>query len=143
MSGFLLDTNVVSELMRPRPDARVFAWFETHARTPFFASAITQAEIFLGIARLPVGKRRDALAIAADKMFQQDFANRCLPFDHAAAREYALLVASRIKSGKPISTEDAQIAAIAIRHRLPLVTRNSKDFARIEGLEVVDPWMSM
>lgn len=140
MPGFLLDTNVVSELMRPRPDAAVLAWFAEQMQASFFISTITQAEIFLGIALLPAGKRRTALAIAAEEMFHVEFANRCLPFEQDAAREYALLVASRIKMGRPISTEDAQIAAIAIYHRLVLVTRNTKDFVHLDGLELVNPW---
>ena len=141
MTEFLLDTNVVSELMRPRPDAEVLAWFDAEAQGSFFISTITLAEIFLGIALLPAGKRRTALAASAEEMFQVEFANRCLPFAHHAAREYALLVASRIKIGKPISTEDAQIAAIAIQHKLQLVTRNTKDFAHIAGLELINPWV--
>jgi len=141
MSGFLLDTNVVSELMRPRPDVEVLAWFEAEAQGSFFINTITQAEIFLGIALLPTGKRRAALAASAEEMFQIEFANRCLPFVHQTAREYALLVAARIKIGKPISTEDAQIAATAIHHRLQLVTRNTKYFGHIEGLELINPWL--
>ena len=141
MSGFLLDTNVVSELMRLRPDASVLAWFDAQTQTPFFTSAITQAEILLGIALLPAGKRRDALAVAANTMFEEDFAQRCLAFDPAAAGEYALLVALRNTIGKPISTEDAQIAAIALHHQLTLVTRNTKDFRHIEGLVLINPWL--
>lgn len=142
MASVLLDTNVLSELIRPQPDAAVLAWFEQQPGAKFFTSAITRAEILLGVALLPAGKRRDALAVAAEQMFQQEFAGRCLPFDHVAAGEYALLVAARSRIGQPISTEDAQIAAIAIQHRLPLVTRNTKDFLQIEGLSLINPWMS-
>ena len=138
-SGILLDTNVLSELMRPAPDAKVLAWFR-QKRVLFYTSTITRAEILLGIALLPHGKRSASLALAANQMFSRDFAHRCLPFDDEAAAEYALLVAARHQAGLPISTEDGQIAAIALRHCLPLATRNGKDFARIEGLTAVNPW---
>ena len=75
-------------------------------------------------------------------MFEKDFAQRCLPFDPAAATEYALLVAARIRTGRPISTEDGQIAAIAQCHGMRLATRNDKDFEGIAGLVVVNPWHS-
>ncbi|MBU0752078.1 MAG: type II toxin-antitoxin system VapC family toxin [Gammaproteobacteria bacterium] len=126
--------------MRPAPSAEVSAWFERQADTTFFVCAITRAEIFLGIALLPTGQRRDRLATAAEQMFVEDFAGRCLPFDDGCATEYALLVAARVRSGRPISTEDAQIAAVALLHGLSLATRNVKDFAGIRGLTVVNPW---
>lgn len=142
LPGVLLDTNVLSELMRARPDAAVLAWFEQQSGLRFYTSAVTRAEILLGIALLPAGKRRVALATAAEQMFEEDFASHCLPFDAAAASEYALLVAARSRIGHAISTEDALIAAIAIRHQMPLVTRNTKDFVHIEQLKLVNPWMT-
>jgi toxin FitB len=135
----LLDTNILSELMRPTPDSNVMAWFGQQRHT-FYTSAITRAEILLGIALLPNSKRRENLAHAAEKMFAGAFANRCLSFDNEAADEYALLVSARHRAGLPISTEDGQIAAIALRHTLPLATRNSKDFVRVDGLTVINPW---
>jgi hypothetical protein len=140
MKGIVLDTNVLSELMRPRPAAEVLAWFERQPDTSFFVSAITRAEILLGIALLPAGKRRASLAVCAEQMFGEDFAGRSLSFDDACATEYAVLVASRIRQGQAISTEDAQIAAIALTHALPLATRNGKDFKGIDGLVVLNPW---
>jgi predicted nucleic acid-binding protein len=140
MPGLLLDTNVLSELMRPEPDAGVMAWFERQAAATFHTSAITRAEILLGIALLPAGKRRDSLALAAEQMFAEDFAGRCLPFDSAAVAESALIVAARTRAGKPISTEDAQIAAIALARQLVLATHNTKDFEHIEGLKLENPW---
>lgn len=137
---FLLDTNVLSELMRPQPDARVLAWFERQQGAVFAVSVITRAEILLGIALLPAGRRRDDLANAAERMFQEDFGGRCLPFDERAADEYAAVVAARTRSGQPVSTEDAQIAAIALTHDLLLLTRNTRDFARIAGLDLINPW---
>ena len=140
MQGVLLDTNVLSELMRPQPSSMVLAWFSQQKDTEFYTSAITQAELLLGVALLPGGKRRDAIAGAVEQMFDQDFVGRCLPFDELAAHEYAALVATRNKVGMPISTEDAQIAAIALRHGLALATRSTKDFRKISELVLLDPW---
>jgi predicted nucleic acid-binding protein len=137
---YLLDTNILSELMRPRPDSNVLAWFERQMNAVFATSTITQAEVLLGIALLPAGKRRNDLANTATRMFQEDFSGLCLPFDEQAANEYAILVAARTRSGHPISTEDGQIAAIALAHDLLLVTRNSKDFTGITGLDMTNPW---
>lgn len=142
MQGVLLDTNVLSELMRPQPSAVVLDWFVQQAGTEFYTSSINQAEMLLGVALLSGGKRRDAIADAVEQMFEQDFAGRCLPFDDLAAHEYAALVAARYKSGLPVSTEDAQIAAIALRHGLTLATRNTKDFRNISELVLLDPWLS-
>ncbi|MBI1284695.1 MAG: PIN domain-containing protein [Thiobacillus sp.] len=136
----VLDTNVLSELMRPQPAAQVMAWFDGRAETTFFITAITRAEILLGIGLLPAGHRRDTLAEAASRMFEQDFGGRCLPFDEHPAGMYARVVAERTRGGLPISTEDAEIAAISLLHGLPLVTRNVKDFDNITGLRVVNPW---
>lgn len=141
-SGFLLDTNVLSELMRERPDAGVLDWFSRNTRASIRTSSVTQAEILTGIALLPAGKRRMALAAAAEQMFEQDFAGHCLVFDSAAAKHYALIVAARARQGQPISTEDAQIAAIALASGLSVVTRSSKDFENIDGLVLVNPWLS-
>ena len=138
--GFMLDTNVLSELMRTAPSAEVLAWFAKNAPGPVYTSSITQAEILTGIALLPDGKRRDTLAQTAQAMFAQDFAgDRVLNFDRVAAEHYALVVASRMRLGRPISTEDAQIAAIALAAGLPLLPRNTKDFSDISGLCQVKP----
>lgn len=141
-SGFLLDTNVLSELMRAQPAANVLDWFAQNTQVTMCTSTVTQAEILTGIALLPAGKRRTALAEAAEHMFEQDFAKHCLAFDAAAAKNYALLVASRTCQGQPISTEDAQIAAIALANGLIVATRNVKDFENIGGLTVTNPWQS-
>lgn len=141
MRGVLLDTNVLSELMRPQPTSMVLGWFAQQEGTEFYTSAITKAELLLGVALLPSGKRRDAIADAVEQMFEQDFVGRCLPFDALSAHEYAALVATRNKVGMPISTEDAQIAAIALQNGLVLATRNSKDFRKISELVLVDPWL--
>lgn len=140
MTGILLDTNVLSELMRPKPAPEVIAWFERKPGVSFVVSVITRAEILLGIALLPIGRRRDNLADAAEQMFDEDFAGNSLSFDGHCASEYALLVAERTRSGHAFSTEDAQIAAIALRHNLILATRNTKDFVGIAGLDLLNPW---
>lgn len=140
MGGILLDTNALSELMRSRPAVEVLDWFGRQQKVAYFVSAVTRAEILLGITLLPAGKRRHGLASAAEQMFGEDFAGRTLPFDGHCAAEYALLVAARMRSGHAISTEDAQIAATALRHNLSLATRNGKDFKGIAGLTVVNPW---
>lgn len=142
MQGVLLDSNVLSELMRPQPSAVVLGWFAQQEGTVFYTSAITQAELLLGVALLPGGKRRDAIAGAVEQMFDQDFVGRCLPFDELAAHEYAALVATRNKAGMPISTEDAQIAAIALQKGMALATRNTKDFRKISELVLLDPWLA-
>lgn len=139
----LLDTNVVSELMKARPEERVLAWLDRYSRDRVFTSAITRAEIELGVALLPQGKRRDALAAAAQAMFTEDFAGAVLPFDDGAAVHYGALVAHRTRLGAPISVEDALIAAVALRYNLTLATRNVCDFQAIEGLELLDPWQSV
>lgn len=141
-SGFLLDTNVLSELMREKPAATVLDWFAQNRHVAMHTSTITQAEILTGIALLPTGKRRTALAVAAEQMFEQDFAGRCLEFDAAAAKNYAVIVAVRTRQGQAISTEDAQIAAIALASGLTVATRNTKDFENIDGLTLADPWQA-
>ena len=138
--GFLLDTNVLSEVMREHPAAAVVDWFAKNAHAAMYTSTVTQAEILTGIALLPTGKRRTALAVAAEQMFEQDFAGRGLGFDAEAAKNYAVIVAARSRKGQPISTEDAQIAAIALAGGLTLATRNTKDFEYIDGLTLANPW---
>ena len=117
-------------------------WFAIHTGDIFYISSITQAEILLGISLLPIGKRRDALASAANTMFSQDFVGRCLPFDSASTPAYAAIVASRRETGLGISTEDAMIAAIALTHGVAIATRNTKDFLHINGLTLFNPWPS-
>lgn len=136
----LLDTNVLSEFMRPHPSAGVVFWLDEQPAGEVCTSAISRAEIELGLMLMPPGRRQAALSQAAWAMFDEDFAGRCLPFDEEAARHYARIVSARTRAGRPISVEDAQIAAIALAHRMPLATRNITDFELIEGLEVVNPW---
>jgi predicted nucleic acid-binding protein len=135
----LLDTNILSELMRPTPFPAVVEWLDAQPAEQLFISAVTQAEIELGLALLPEGKRKKELRKAAKEIFAL-FDGRNLPFDKAAAQKYALIVSARVKAGRPISVEDAQIAAIARANNLRLITRNSKDFEQIDGLIVINPW---
>lgn len=137
----LLDTNVLSEFMRPQPSAKVVSWLDAQPTNKVYISAISRAEIELGLLLMPTGKRQKALSQMAQTMFSEDFAGRCLPFDEDAARHYARIVSARTRMGRPMSVEDAQIAAIALAHRMKLATRNTADFELIDGLEVVNPWI--
>jgi hypothetical protein len=136
----LLDTNVLSELMRPSPELKVLQWLDAQPAMDIWVSAVTVAEIRLGIEHLPDGKRKGLLSDLAERMFREDFSERCLSFDFSAAGKYASIVALRTRQGSPISVEDAQIAAITQANGLALATRNVKDFSAIEGLELINPW---
>jgi predicted nucleic acid-binding protein len=135
----VLDTNVVSELMRTDPIDRVVRWIAGRPHTSLCTTAITQAEILLGVQLLPKGKRRDTLEEAADDIFDEDFEGRVFSFDGNAARAYARIVTARRRSGRPISEADAQIAAIARSLGFELATRNGSDFEGC-GIELHDPW---
>lgn len=136
---FLIDTNVLSDLMREAPTAEVVDWFTARQSSQIYTTSITKAEILTCISLLPQGKRCNGLAQAAQALFEQDLAGRCLDFTSAAAKQYALVVSQRLCNGRPISSEDAQIAAIALATGYPVVTRNVKDFLNIDGLNVVNP----
>jgi predicted nucleic acid-binding protein len=136
----LLDTNIVSELMRPAPEPKVVEWLDAQPAGEMWISAVTVGEIRLGIEMLPDGRRRTRLAALAHAMIQEDFADRCLPYDGPAAAEYAAIVAARTRLGRPISVEDAQIASIARSAGLTLATRNTRDFSDIDRLPLVNPW---
>lgn len=140
-AAFLLDTNVVSELMRPEPDRRVLEWFAGKDPSCLFLTAVTEAELRTGVACLPRGRRRAALAAAVDAMIEEDFADRILPFDGSAARAYATIAAARRAAGRPIAGADCQIAAIALVHGAAVVTRNRGDFEGC-GVPLIDPWVS-
>jgi predicted nucleic acid-binding protein len=135
----LLDTNVLSEFMRTRPNPAVVRWLDAQAASEVFISAISRAEIELGLALMPSGKRQADLARMAQAMFDQDFQGQCLCFDDLSASHSARLVAARTHQGRPISVEDAQIAAIARARSLQLATRNTSDFVGIDGLSLRQP----
>jgi predicted nucleic acid-binding protein len=135
----LVDTNVISELMRPRPVRAVLDWFAAHDSTALFFSAIGEAELRTGAAILPAGKRRDSLTAVIDTMIAEDFAGRVLSFDSAAAKAYAAIAATRRSAGRPIMEADCQIAAIARAQGAIVATRNVGDFEGC-GIDVIDPW---
>lgn len=136
----LLDTNVLFELVRPAPERSVLQWFAAQPAQGLFVSAVTQAEMLLGVTLLPAGKRRSALDAAVRAMFEEEFSGRVLPFDGLATSGYAELVAARRAAGRPISQFDAQIAAIARVHAMGVATRNVDDFTGC-GVTVINPWL--
>ena len=135
----ILDTNVLSELMRASPAENVVRWIAAQPESGFYITSVTQAEILHGILLLPSGKRRIAIQAAAESMFASEFDGRILAFDSAAARPYASIAAERRRAGRPISQFDAQIAAIAHSTRATIATRNIDDFEGC-GVKVVNPW---
>lgn len=136
----VLDTNVVSELMRAVPDARVAEWMRGVLPSTVCTTSVTLAEVLYGIARLPTGRRRDHLHDAAADVFGS-FADRVLAFDAAAANQYADIVNEREEAGAPIAGFDAQIAAICRSHEARLATRNPDDFSGL-GIDLIDPWLT-
>ena len=137
----LLDTNVLSELMRPRPSAAVVGWVAAQPAASLHTTSITQAEILHGLMLLPAGRRRRALEEAARAMFAEDFEDRILGFGSDAALPYAQIASDRRRAGRPISHFDAQIAAVARSTGAIVATRNTEDFDGC-GVTVVNPWQS-
>jgi len=135
----VLDTNVLSELLRPMPEARVLTWLASQPRSALFTTTVTRGEIFYGIGLLPDGARKNALWAAVRAIFDNDLAGRVLSFDTEAADAYAEIAASRRKAGKPISQFDAMIAGVARSRGASLATRNVKDFVDC-GTDILDPW---
>jgi toxin FitB len=138
----LLDTNVISEMMRPRPEPLVVSWFDSVAGLPLYISAVTEAELWSGFHLLPIGKRRTVLESLISETLTEDFAGRILPFDSAAARSYGKISGQRSKLGRPINTADCEIAAIAKVHGLKLATRNTSDFEHCD-IDLINPWSSI
>ena len=135
----VLDTNVLSEMMRLEPDPTVAGWFSAQPATGLFTTTITQAEVLYGIELLAPAGRRSRLATVAREMFAIDFAGRILSFDQPAAQAYAEIAAARRRTGRPIARRDAQIAAIARSRDAGVATRNLADFADC-GIGLIDPW---
>lgn len=135
----ILDTNVVSEMLRPAPAPAVIDWLAAQSGEMVYLTSVTEAELRHGMAILPTGQRRNRLAQAVDLILKEDLQGRILPFDSDAAAEYARIAAGRKVSGHPISQFDCQIAAIARVHGATLATRNVRNF-RDTGVEIVDPW---
>jgi toxin FitB len=135
----VLDTNVLSETLRPIPDPQVMAWLAAQPRAALFTTAVTEAEILYGLRLLPEGTRKEALSIAIKAIFDEDFASTLLSFDSDAADQYAQIAVTRRNGGRPISQFDAMIAAITRSRGATLATRNVKDFVDC-GIPIIDPW---
>ena len=135
----LMDTNVVSELMRKAPDPAVETWAAGCSVEELFFSAVGEAELRYGAAIMPAGRRRDTLASDIETMLRAAFENRILAFDSAAARAYAEIASTRRAAGRSVPQADCQIAAIARSRGMTVATRNVRDFAGL-GIDVIDPW---
>jgi predicted nucleic acid-binding protein len=135
----VLDTNVLSETLRPKPADSVKRWMEAQPAATLFTTTICEAEILYGLALLPTGRRRAGLERAVAAIFEEELSGRILPFDSRAARAFAEIAARRRRSGRPIGEFDAQIAAIASAHGAAVATRNAEDFADCR-VKVISPW---
>ena len=135
----VLDTNVVSEIMRPAPDSKVLSWLNAQVAEELWLNSVVVSELLFGITRLPAGARKRQLADTFAAMLEQDFAGRILPFDLEAAVIYAELAAGCEAKGRPVEMADAQIAAICLAQGAKLATRNLKHFEGL-GLVLVNPW---
>lgn len=136
----VVDTNVLSELMKASPAESVARWIAAQPAQTIYTTSITQAEILYGILLLPASRKRDAIRAAAEAMFSTDFHGRILPFGAGAAPIFARIAADRRRVGRPISQHDAQIAAISSLEKADLATRNVADFEGC-GIRVIDPWL--
>jgi len=135
----IIDTNVISEVLKPRPSDAVVRWLTAQEPTAVFTTAVTKAEVLYGVESLPRGKRQAQLSAAIESMLVEEYEGRILSFDEYAAREYARIVAEREVAGRPISQFDAMIAAITRLHDAVLATRNLADFDRC-GIDLINPW---
>ena len=135
----IVDTNVISELLRPTPAPHVETWLAAQDGASIYFTTIGEAELRHGVALLPAGKRRSALARAIEDILEEEFRGRILPFDREAARCYAAIAVERREAGRTISQFDCQIAAIARACAAAVATRNTGDFSGC-GLRLIDPW---
>jgi predicted nucleic acid-binding protein len=135
----ILDTNVVSELMKQEPAQAVSAFIGRQSMPSLFIPSIVVAEIRYGLRRLPTGQRRDRLTIAFDRFLAEGFTSRVLPFDAVCADSYAQARVARERAGHPVSMPDALIGGIVLAYGATLVTRNISDFEGY-GLKIIDPW---
>jgi predicted nucleic acid-binding protein len=138
----VLDTNVLSEMMRPQPEPRVMAWANGLDPQAIAITAMNEAEILHGLARLPAGRRQQALRQSWEELMADLFRGRSLPFSSEAAHWYGELVSRRERLARPISTSDAVIAATTLAHSAQLATRNTADFEAI-GIELINPWLGL
>ena len=136
----LLDTNVISELVRAEPNPAVLAYIDGLAPESLFTASVCEAEIRYGLARMAVGRRREELIARIDRFFEKGFSDQVLPFDRLCATAYGEIRQEREAAGKPITVEDAMIAATAVADGMAgLATRNIKDFVAC-GVTLIDPW---
>ena len=136
--SYLLDTNVVSELVRPKPDPEVLAWFDRTPDNALHLSVLSFGEIRKGVENLEPSPRREELRIWLEQELANWFGDRILPVDRGVADQWGILLAH---AGRPVPTIDSLLAATALCHDLRLATRNVTDF-RFTGLEVINPWDS-
>jgi predicted nucleic acid-binding protein len=139
VSGFLLDTNVISELVKPRPEANVTAWLECTDESLLYLSVLTIGEIRRGIAVLPQSRRRAVLEAWVEKDLRARFEDRILAIDHEVADRWGLLTAAARKSGIVLPVIDGLLAATALEHNLTLVTRDTGQIPSM-GVAVFNPW---
>lgn len=135
----ILDTNVISELLRPAPEPRVEQWLSAQDGLNVYLTSISEAELRYGLAIMGNSKRRAALVDAVDRILREDLTGRILPFDSNAAQSYATIAAARRASGRPIAQADCQIASIAHARGATVATRNTTDFDGC-GVELINPW---
>jgi len=135
----VLDTNLVSELMRRAPEPEVLRWVDGFSVADVFVTAVTAAELMYGVLRLPDGRRKRELHAKVEGLLEEDFRDQILPFDVRAAAHYADIVAARDRAAQPISMADAQIAAICRTWSAGLATRNVTDFIDT-GVNLFNPW---
>lgn len=136
---YVLDTNVVSELIRPQADVAVLQRLASLDDSAWCITSMTEAELRHGLAMLPAGRKKQHLEVALQGLLLQDFAGRILAFDSAASVYYAQCMVARARMGRPLQVQDAMIAACCLAHVATLVTRNIKDFEGL-GLELLNPW---
>jgi predicted nucleic acid-binding protein len=135
----IIDTNVISEVLRPSPSDVVLRWLSAQQDTAVFTTTVTLAELLYGIEALPQGKRRDRLGSALERVFAEGLQHRVLAFDEDAAHAFPSIVITRQRSGRPIVPLDAMIASIAKSRGCAVATRNIRDFENC-GVRVVNPW---
>ena len=136
---FVLGTNVISELFRPRPDPKVMAWVGRLPGEDLFTTAVTRGELLFGLYCMPGGRRKADLRQGLAQLFEQELAGHVLAYDGEAADAQAQIAAARCAQGRPIGMPDAMIAGITRPHGATLATRNVRDFEGC-GIELVDPW---
>ena len=135
----ILDTTVISELIRPRPHPAVVEWMDQQNAFEVWITAVTAAELRTGAALLPEDRRRSDLHPHVERLLDETFAGYVLPFDDRSGIPYADIVSGRRNQGRPIAFQDAQIGAICLQHGMTLATRNTRDFEDT-GIDLIDPW---